>query len=310
MVPLAPAPTDTLPTARAADGLAIARAADGLPIARTVEDVRAQVAAWRGKGGTVALVPTMGALHDGHLGLIRRARELADHVVASVFVNPTQFAPHEDFDRYPRDEAGDAAKLASAGCTLLYAPSVRGMYPEGFATAITVGGPAEGLCGTFRPQMFGGVALVVTKLFLQVLPDVAVFGEKDYQQLMVIRRFTRDLDIPVRVEGLPTVREADGLAMSSRNAYLSADERARAPELNRALVEAADGLSAGADSGVALDAVRARIRAAGFGTIDYVELRDAETLEPVRRVERPARLLAAAWMGKARLIDNVPVLPR
>jgi len=291
MTSLAPASTETL------------------PVVRTVEDLRAQVGAWHRNGKTVALVPTMGALHDGHLALVRRARELADHVVASVFVNPTQFAPHEDFDRYPRDEAGDSAKLASAGCDLLYAPTVRGMYPEGFATAITVGGPAEGLCGTFRPQMFGGVALVVTKLFLQAQPDVAVFGEKDYQQLMVIRRFARDLDIPVRVEGLPTVREADGLAMSSRNAYLSADERARAPELNRALVEAAQTLSAGGDSDAVLEAARTRIQAAGFGTIDYIELRDAETLEPVRRVERPARLLAAAWMGKARLIDNVPVLP-
>lgn len=278
-----------------------------LQTVRTVDDLRAQVAAWRQKGETVALVPTMGALHEGHLALVRRARELAGRVVASVFVNPTQFAPHEDFDRYPRDEAGDAAKLVSAGCDLLYAPSVRDMYPEGFATSMAMGGPAEGLCGDFRPQMFGGVALVVTKLFLQALPDVAVFGEKDYQQLMVIRRFTRDLDIPVRVEGLPTVREGGGLALSSRNAYLSADERARAPELNRALVEAATALSAGVDAGAILEAAKARIAAAGFGTIDYVELRDAETLEPVRRVERPARLLAAAWMGKARLIDNVPV---
>ncbi|TWA68137.1 pantothenate synthetase [Azospirillum brasilense] len=280
-----------------------------LPVVRSVDDLRAQVAAWHRDGRTVALVPTMGALHDGHLALVRRARELADRVVASVFVNPTQFAPHEDFDRYPRDEAGDSRKLASAGCHLLYAPTVRAMYPEGFATAISVGGPAEGLCGTFRPQMFGGVALVVTKLFLQAQPDVAVFGEKDYQQLMVIRRFARDLDIPVRVEGLPTVREADGLAMSSRNAYLSADERVRAPELNRALREAASALAGGAEAASVLESVRARITAAGFGSIDYVELRDADTLEPVARAERPARLLAAAWMGKARLIDNVPVLP-
>ncbi len=280
-----------------------------LPVVRSVDDLRAQVAAWHREGKTVALVPTMGALHDGHLALVRRARELADRVVASVFVNPTQFAPHEDFDRYPRDEAGDSRKLASAGCDLLYAPTVRAMYPEGFATSISVGGPAEGLCGTFRPQMFGGVALVVTKLFLQAQPDVAVFGEKDYQQLMVIRRFARDLDIPVRVEGLPTVREADGLAMSSRNAYLSADERARAPELNRALREAASALAGGAEAAAVLEVVRARITAAGFGSIDYVELRDADTLEPVARAERPARLLAAAWMGKARLIDNVPVIP-
>lgn len=297
--------TDTTPSTHA-------QPVDGalpLPVLRNVADLRAQVAAWRAAGQTVALVPTMGALHDGHLALVRRGRELADHVIASVFVNPTQFAPHEDFDRYPRDEAGDAAKLASAGCAALYAPSVRGMYPEGFATAISVGGPSEGLCGTFRPQMFGGVALVVTKLFLQALPDVAVFGEKDYQQLMVIRRFTRDLDIPVRVEGLPTVREADGLALSSRNAYLSADERARAPELNRALTAAAAALSAGALLEDVLTAARARIAEAGFGTIDYVELRDADTLAPITRVERPARLLAAAWLGKARLIDNVPVLP-
>ncbi len=230
------APTNT--DAAGQEGLA-------LPVLRTVTDLRAQVAAWRSSGLTVALVPTMGALHDGHLALIRRGRELADRVVASVFVNPTQFAPHEDFDRYPRDEAGDAAKLASAGCDALYAPTVRGMYPEGFSTAIVVGGPSEGLCGAFRPQMFGGVALVVTKLFLQALPDVALFGEKDYQQLMVIRRFTRDLDLPVRVEGLPTVREPDGLALSSRNAYLSPDERARAPELNRALTAAAAALAGG-----------------------------------------------------------------
>ncbi|MBP2299202.1 pantoate--beta-alanine ligase [Azospirillum picis] len=280
-----------------------------LPVLRSVEDIRAQVAAWRGGGLTVALVPTMGALHDGHLALVRRARMLADRVIASVFVNPAQFAPHEDFDRYPRDEAGDAAKLASAGCDALYAPTVRGMYPPGFATAISVGGPAEGLCGSFRPQMFGGVALVVTKLFLQALPDVAVFGEKDYQQLMVIRRFTRDLDIPVRVEGLPTVREEDGLAMSSRNAYLAAGERTRVPELYRSLIAAADALARGAEVDGVLTAVRGRIAEAGFGTIDYVELRDAETLEPVAAVERPARLLAAAWMGKARLIDNVPVVP-
>ncbi|HRQ83025.1 MAG TPA: pantoate--beta-alanine ligase, partial [Azospirillaceae bacterium] len=217
-----------------------------LAVSRTVADLRAQVAAWKAAGLRVALVPTMGALHDGHLSLVRRGRELADRVIASVFVNPTQFAPHEDLASYPRDEAGDAAKLASAGCDLLYAPSVAEMYPAGFATAMSMTGPAEGLCGAFRPQMFGGVALVVTKLFIQAAPDVAVFGEKDYQQLQVIRRFVRDLDIPVRVEGVPTAREPDGLALSSRNAYLSADERARAPELNAALRQAADALRNGA----------------------------------------------------------------
>jgi pantoate--beta-alanine ligase len=281
-----------------------------VPVARTVEGLRAQVAAWRKEGHKVALVPTMGALHEGHMELVRAARAHATRIVASVFVNPTQFAPHEDFDRYPRDESGDSAKLAQAGCDLLYAPTVREMYPEGFATSIAVGGPTEGLCGIFRPHMFGGVALVVTKLFLQALPDVALFGEKDYQQLMVIRRFTRDLDIPVRVIGVPTVREADGLALSSRNAYLTADERARAPELNRALTEAASALSAGAEAPGVIEAVKARIAAAGFGSIDYVELRDAETLAPVTRVEFPARLLAAVWLGKARLLDNVPIPPQ
>lgn len=279
-----------------------------LPVVRTVADLRAQVGAWRAGGLSVALVPTMGALHEGHLGLVRRARDLADRVIASVFVNPAQFAPHEDFDRYPRDEAGDAAKLTSAGCHLLYAPSVREMYPEGFATSMAMTGPAEGLCGAFRPQMFGGVALVVSKLFIQAQPDVAVFGEKDYQQLQVVRRFTRDLDIPVHVEGLPTVREADGMALSSRNAYLTPDERGRAVELSRALSDAAAAIAAGGDSAAALDGVRARLAAAGFASIDYVELRDAESLAPVTSAARPARLLAAAWMGRTRLIDNVPVV--
>lgn len=280
-----------------------------LPVARTAADLRAQVATWKAAGLRVALVPTMGALHDGHLSLVRRGRELADRVIASVFVNPTQFAPHEDLASYPRDEAGDAAKLASAGCDLLYAPSVAEMYPAGFATSMSMTGPAEGLCGAFRPQMFGGVALVVTKLFIQAAPDVAVFGEKDYQQLQVIRRFTRDLDIPVRVEGVPTAREADGLALSSRNAYLSADERARAPELNAALRQAAEALRNGAAAVEALAAARDRILAAGFGAVDYVELRDADSLAPMQRLTGPARLLAAARLGKARLIDNIVVAP-
>lgn len=282
---------------------------DRLPTVRTVADLRARVAAWRSDGERVALVPTLGALHEGHLTLVRRGRELCGRVVASVFVNPAQFAPHEDFAAYPRDEEGDAAKLATAGCSLLYAPSVAEMYPEGFATAMSMGGPAEGLCGAFRPHMFGGVALVVTKLLLQALPDVALFGEKDYQQLMVVRRLVRDLDIPVRIEGVPTVREADGLAMSSRNAYLDAAQRARAPELYRVLSAAAEDLAGGAAAAAVLERARAGI-AAAFDSIDYVELRDADTLAPVERVARPARLLAAARLGKARLIDNVPVEPR
>lgn len=296
-------------SASASDLTAPHPSANPLPTVRTVEDLRAQVAAWRRAGQTVALVPTMGALHEGHMALVRHGRTVADRVVASVFVNPTQFAPHEDFGRYPRDEAGDAAKLVAAGCDLLYAPTVAAMYPDGAATTITVGGPSEGLCGAFRPHMFGGVALVVTKLFLQALPDVAVFGEKDFQQVMVVRRMARDLDIPVRVDGVPTVREPDGLALSSRNAYLSSDERVRAVELNRALAEAAAALSSGAEAGPILEAARARIAAAGFRSIDYVELRDADTLAPVSRADRPARILAAAWMGNTRLIDNLPVRP-
>ena len=280
-----------------------------LPIVRTAAGVRTQVAAWRKAGEEVALIPTMGALHEGHLALVRRGRELARRTVASVFVNPTQFAPHEDLARYPRDEAGDAAKLASAGCDLMYAPTVDEMYDPSRATSIAVGGPAEGLCGQFRPQMFGGVALVVTKLLLQAQPDFTIFGEKDYQQLLVVRRFARDLDIPVEVVGVPTVREPDGLALSSRNAYLSAEERARAPELQRALTQAASALASGAAARPTFDALGARLAAARFAPIDYVELRDAETLGPPAP-GRPARLLAAAWLGKTRLIDNVPVAPR
>jgi pantoate--beta-alanine ligase len=276
-------------------------------VLRTVAELRTRVAAWHHAGETVAMVPTMGYLHDGHLALVRRGRALCSRVLASVFVNPTQFGPTEDLERYPRDEAGDLAKLASAGCDLMFAPSVAEMYPPGFSTAIAVTGVSEGLCGAFRPQMFGGVALVVTKLLLQALPDVAVFGEKDYQQLQVIRRFVRDLDIPVRIEGAPTVREADGLAMSSRNSYLTPAERAQAPELNRALSDAAAALAAGAAAAPVLEAARARILAAGFARVDYVELRDADTLAPLERAAVPGRLLAAAWLGRARLIDNVPV---
>lgn len=281
-----------------------------LAIIRTVAALRTQVAAWRHDGLKVALVPTMGALHAGHLALVTEARRHADRVIASVFVNPTQFAPHEDFEAYPRDEEGDRAKLRSAGCHRLYAPSAPEMYPAGFATRILVDGVSQGLCGAFRPQMFGGVAVVVTKLLLQTLPDVAIFGEKDYQQLLVIRRLVQDLDIPVQIIGGATVREADGLAMSSRNAYLTPEQRQAAPELFRALSAAAQQLrQPGTPAAPVLAAACQRLVAAGFHKIDYVELRDAETLATVGQVAAPARLLAAAWMGKARLIDNVPALP-
>jgi len=268
-----------------------------LPIARTVADLRARIAAWRRAGETVALVPTMGALHAGHLSLVAIARAEARRTVASLFVNPTQFGPNEDLARYPRREAEDAALLADAGADLLYAPTLDAMYPRGFATAVAVKDLTDVLCGPFRPGHFQGVATVVTKLLLQALPDAAVFGEKDWQQLQVIRRLAADLDIPVRIVGAPTVREADGLAMSSRNQHLSEDERRVASTLNRVLRDVAAGGGAGA--------ARQALLAAGFARVDYVEVRDAETLgEP--SAGRPARVFGAAWLGTTRLIDNVP----
>lgn len=280
----------------------------GVAVFRTVAELRAQVKAWRADGLTVALVPTMGALHDGHLSLVKRGLELADRVVASVFVNPTQFGPNEDFARYPRQEEKDAAALDSAGCHGLFAPGVAEMYPEGFATTVTVTGVSEGLCGDVRPGHFAGVATVVTKLLLQCLPDVALFGEKDYQQLAVIRRFVRDLDIPVRIEGVPTMREADGLAMSSRNAYLSPEQRQTAVALITALRAVADGLKQGGKAaGLCRDAAVSLVTA-GFDSVDYIEVRDAAGLTLAESLsDRPLRILAAARLGATRLIDNIGV---
>jgi pantoate--beta-alanine ligase len=280
-----------------------------LPIARTVADLRRQVAAWRSEGERVALTPTMGALHAGHLSLLRLARENAERVVASLFVNPTQFAPHEDFDAYPRDEARDAALLAEAGCDLLYAPGLAAMYGEGFATTVTVSGVAEPLDGAARPTHFAGVATVVAKLLLQAAPDVAVFGEKDFQQLQVIRRLVADLDIPVEILGAPIVREPDGLALSSRNAYLTFDERQVAAELHRALTQAADRLRTGAPVADVEGQAVAALKAAGFSRVDYVEARrpaDLARLGP-GPVKGPARILGAAVLGRTRLIDNLAV---
>ena len=251
----------------------------------------------------------MGALHEGHLTLVREAAQRADRVVASNFVNPTQFAAHEDLDKYPRQQEQDARLLAGAGCHLMFAPSAQEMYPEGFATSIAVGGPALGLEGDFRPQMFGGVALVVTKLFNQVQPDIAVFGEKDYQQLMVIRRFVRDLDLPIKIVGAPTERDAHGLALSSRNAYLSETELASARRLNRILAQAgADAASGRLLPDVEREAYAALLKA-GFERVDYVAIRRAEDLGVFSNdlVDAPARILAAAWLGTTRLIDNMAV---
>ncbi|MFA5950716.1 MAG: pantoate--beta-alanine ligase [Hyphomicrobium sp.] len=268
---------------------------------RSIKELRAAVAVWRRSGARVALVPTMGALHDGHLALVKAALKVADRVVVSIFVNPTQFAPHEDLSRYPRDEAGDVAKLRGAGAHLVWAPSVADMYPDGFATRVEVAGAALPLEGEFRPAHFGGVATVVCKLFCAVSPDAAFFGEKDFQQLAVIRQMVRDLNLPVAVEGLATVREADGLALSSRNRYLSAEERAIAPKLYRVISEVARGVSAAAIA-------RDQLIAAGFTKIDYLDVCDAETLSPYDPGSgRPGRVLAAAYLGQTRLIDNVAV---
>ncbi len=278
-----------------------------LPIVRTVEGLRAVVRDWRRQGFTVAFVPTMGALHEGHLTLVREAGQRADKVVASVFVNPTQFAAHEDLGTYPRREAEDAAMLADAGCAILFAPTAEEMYPDGFVTSVAVGGPSQGLETDFRPHFFGGVAVVVAKLLNQVQADVAVFGEKDYQQLMVVRRMARDLDIPTQIIGAPTERDGHGLALSSRNAYLSDAELEIARRLNGVLAEAA---IKAADrrplAGVEREAY-ADLLKAGFERIDYVAVRRAEDLAAFQNgvVDGPARVLAAVWLGKTRLIDNM-----
>ncbi len=275
----------------------------------TVAALRGAVEPWRAAGETVALVPTMGALHRGHLALVEEGLRRCNRVVVSIFVNPTQFGPGEDLASYPRDEADDMAALAALGVDLVFAPPVDEMYPEGFATTVTVARVSEGLCGDIRPAHFPGVATVVAKLLNQCRPDVAVFGEKDYQQLVVIRRLVRDLDIPVEIVGVPTVREADGLAMSSRNAYLSPRERETAGRLNALLGAIAGRIAGGEPPARAVAWGRKRLAAEGFASIDYLELRDAETLAPVDVLGRPARLLAAVRLGAARLIDNVPVPP-
>ncbi len=281
-----------------------------LDIVRRVADLRARVGQWRAQGLTVALVPTMGALHQGHLKLVEAGLARADRVVASVFVNPTQFGPAEDFARYPRQEQDDAALLAGAGCHLLFAPDLAEMYPAGFATTVSVAGLSEGLCGAVRPGHFAGVATVVTKLLLQCRPDIALFGEKDYQQLKVIERLAADLDIAVAIVGVPTLREPDGLALSSRNRYLSESDRRTAPALYRALVAVAAGMRAGGEAAPLCHQATEALMAAGFAAVDYVEVRDAATLAPAETLSaRPLRVIAAARLGGARLIDNVGVEP-
>jgi pantoate--beta-alanine ligase len=276
---------------------------------RDLPALRAAIADLRRDGKPLALVPTMGALHDGHLALVEEARRRASHVVVSIFVNPKQFGPNEDLDAYPRREAKDAQLLTAAGADILWAPTVDVMYPAGYATNISVSGVTEGLDGAARPGHFDGVATVVTKLFNQVRPDVALFGEKDYQQLAVIRRMALDLDMGLEIVGVPTQRAEDGLALSSRNAYLTHEERQQALALPRALGEAKRRIEEGQPVEAALAKAIATLASHGFDPVDYVTLCDALTLEPMTALDRPARLLGAAKLGKTRLIDNIAVDP-
>jgi len=276
-------------------------------IIRDIAMLHRAVTALKAGGKAVALVPTMGALHDGHLSLVRMGKRVADHVVVSIFVNPTQFGPNEDLAAYPRDEARDAALLAQEGVSLLWAPDVATMYPAGHGTHIEVAELGADYCGAARPGHFDGVATVVAKLFNQVRPDIAIFGEKDWQQLAIIRRMARDLDFGLDILGAPIARDADGLALSSRNAYLSPEQRAAATAFPAALKAAAAAIAGGADVAQSLAAAEAAILAGGFDSIDYVALADAASLERLPVFRAPARLLAAARIGKTRLIDNHPV---
>ncbi|HEX5080303.1 MAG TPA: pantoate--beta-alanine ligase [Geminicoccaceae bacterium] len=275
---------------------------------RTVDELRQALRTIRTRGSRVALVPTMGALHEGHMSLIRAARQHADTVCVTIFVNPKQFGPNEDFAAYPRQMRDDCSMLEDAGVELLFAPAVEEMYPAGFVTTVHVADLTAPLCGADRPNHFDGVATVVTKLLLQALPDVAMFGEKDYQQLLVVKRLVRDLDIPVRIQGCPTWREPDGFALSSRNKYLSAEQRAIAPALHRALQDVAAHVRAGGEAAPSCASGARMLRQQGFASVDYLEMRDAETLALLPRLgDRPARVFGAARIGRVRLIDNIAV---
>jgi pantoate--beta-alanine ligase len=276
-------------------------------IVRSLAEIKDATARLRGNGATLALVPTMGALHAGHMALVEEARRRADRVAASIFVNPLQFGAGEDLDRYPRQEEADARMLRDAGCDLLWLPGVGDIYPQGFATTVSVAGLTRRWEGEARAGHFDGVATVVAKLLIAVGPDVALFGEKDFQQLAVIRRMVGDLGLPVEIAGVPTVRDEDGLALSSRNAYLSDDERRRALELPRSLESARDRIAAGEPVAAALELARKDLRDAGFSKIDYLALVDSDTLEPAAAPGPNLRLIAAATIGGTRLIDNIPV---
>ena len=278
-----------------------------MQIIRQLDPLRTALDPIRKNGETIGLVPTMGALHAGHMELVKAAMAQCDKVVVSIFVNPTQFGAGEDLDSYPRKEAADAALLEEAGVELVWAPTVDQVYPDGFATNVSVSGVSSGLCGGSRPGHFDGVATVVAKLFNQVRPDAAFFGEKDFQQLAVIRRMARDLDFTHDIIGVPTVRDADGLALSSRNAYLTSEQRQQAVALPDVMRGAAEEISSGGDISAVLDEAKAKLLASGFHKVDYFELKHADTLEKMTVFARPARLLAAAHIGTTRLIDNIAV---
>ena len=275
-------------------------------IVRALSDLRARVRGWRRAGETVGLVPTMGALHAGHLSLASAARAATDRVIVTIFVNPRQFNNPEDLANYPRTEWADAALLAPLGVDVIFVPDGAEVYPDGFATTVSVSGVSAGLDGSFRPGHFDGVATVVCKLFTMTGADRAFFGEKDYQQVLVVRRMARDLNLPVEVVGCPTLREPDGLALSSRNQRLGPNARAMAPALHAALISAAAALQRGEEA-ACLDRAKAAVLAAGFASVDYFALCSADRLDPMDRLDRPARLLAAAWLDGVRLIDNIAV---
>ena len=276
---------------------------------RDLDGLRAAVAAWRRAGDSVGVVPTMGALHEGHLSLVAAARGVCDRVIATIFVNPTQFNNLDDLAKYPRTEDRDAAMLQAAGVDVLFAPAPDAVYPQGFASVVSVAGLSTELEGAHRPGHFDGMATVVTKLLLMTGAGHAYFGEKDWQQLQIVRRLVTDLNIPVAITGCPTLRAADGLAMSSRNTRLSAQDRAIAPALIRAMQDAAAAIRGGAKVYPTLRSAEARVLAAGFSRVDYIALHGAEALQPLHQLDRPARLLAAAWLGGVRLIDNIAVDP-
>ena len=278
-----------------------------MEVVRTIAELRQHTSRWRIAGQTIGLIPTMGALHNGHLSLIKLAQGKCDRVIATIFVNPRQFLPNEDFDEYPRNEESDIQKLIGMGVDLLFAPKAPEMYQPDASTTVVISKLTDCLCATSRPGFFDGVGTVVTKLLIQALPDLAIFGEKDYQQLLVIKRLTRDLDIPVEIIGAPTIREADGLAVSSRNVFLSQTNRETASKVFEILKKTATAIAQGNDVLVACEEARSELMLAGFSEIDYFEARHSETLELIQNFENSGRLFAAVWLGPTRLIDNLEI---